>query len=189
MRNGFGDLDTYAKGIAAGHGDESLAKDQNATLANLRRVLDNANVHIATVGHTGKDQSKGERGSNAKLADVDLLVQISGDIIKTATVKKANDQPEGALTSFRLEPYDFGLDEDGDISHHPARVIAPRLPPLAEPSGSSRFDPVGPCSTAMTCLLCSTGITPLHNYYEAVRPSPAHRYFGLRGWSRLRLFP
>ena len=35
----------------------------------------------------------------------------------------------------------------------------------------------------------STGITPLHSYYEAVRPSPAHRYFRPRGWSRLRLFP
>ena len=70
-------------------------------------------------------------------------------------------------------------DPDVILSHHPARVIAPRLPPFAEPSGSSRFDPVGPCSTAMTCPLCSTGITPLHNYYEAVRPSPAHRYFSL----------
>src|SRR5260370_4756277 len=29
----------------------------------------------------------------------------------------------------------------------------------------------------MTCPLRSTGITPLHHYYEAVRPSPAHRYF------------
>jgi len=26
-------------------------------------------------------------------------------------------------------------------------------------------------------------------YYEAVHPSPAHRYFRPRGWSRLRLFP
>lgn len=33
-------FDTYAKGIAAGGGDESLAKDQNVVLANLRRVLD-----------------------------------------------------------------------------------------------------------------------------------------------------
>ena len=55
--------------------------------------------------------------------------------------------------------------------------------------GSSRFDPVGPSSTAMTRPLCSTGITPLRRYYEAVRPSPAHRYFRPRGWSRLRLPP
>src|SRR5216683_6789811 len=76
-----------------------------------------------------------------------------------------------------------------NLSIHTARVIARRLPPSAEPSGSSRFDPVGPCSTTMTCLLGSAGITPLQRYYEAVRPSPAHRYFRPRGWSRLHLFP
>src|ERR1700687_2716962 len=42
---------------------------------------------------------------------------------------------------------------------------------------------------AMTCPLRSTGITPLQRYYEAVRPSPAHRYFRPRGWSHLHLFP
>jgi hypothetical protein len=108
-------FDTWAKAIAAGGGDESGAKDQNAALANLRRVLDRVPyVHIATIGHTGKDESRGERGSNAKVADVDLQVQISGDGIRSAIVKKANDQSEGVMTSFQLEPYEFGLDEDGD---------------------------------------------------------------------------
>jgi AAA domain len=107
-------FDTWAKAIAAGGGDESGAKDQNAALANLRRVLDRVHVHIATIGHTGKDESRGERGSNAKLADVDLQVQLSGDTTRSAIVKKGNDQPEGLLTSFRLEPFEFGDDEDGD---------------------------------------------------------------------------
>jgi hypothetical protein len=107
-------FDTWAKAIAAGGGDESAAKDQNTALANLRRVLDKTNVHIATIGHTGKDESRGERGSNAKIADVDLQVQLSGDTVRTATIKKANDQAEGPLTSFRLEAFDFGPDEDGD---------------------------------------------------------------------------
>src|SRR5260370_12555450 len=75
------------------------------------------------------------------------------------------------------------------LSHHPARVTARRLPPSAEISGSSRYDPVDPSSTAMTRPLCSTGITPLRHYYGAVRPSPAHRYFQPRGWSRLCFFP
>src|SRR5262249_29187562 len=87
---------------------------------------------------------------------------------------------------FHPEPL---TDPDVILSHHPARVTARRLPPSAERSGSSRFDPVGPSSTAMTCPLCSTGITPLQRYYEAVRPSPAHRYFRPRGWSRLCFFP
>jgi len=41
----------------------------------------------------------------------------------------------------------------------------------------------------MTCPLCSAGITPLQRYYEAVRPSSAHRYFQPHGWSRLCFFP
>src|SRR5262250_1660295 len=87
---------------------------------------------------------------------------------------------------FHPEPL---TDPDVILSHHPARVTARRLPPSAERSGSSRFDSVGPSSTAMTCPLCSTGITPLRRYYDAVRPSPAHRYFQPHGWSRLCLFP
>jgi hypothetical protein len=85
---------------------------------------------------------------------------------------------------FHPEPL---TDPDLTLSRHPARVIARRPPPSAEQSGSSRYDPVGPSSTAMTHPLRSTGITPLHRYYEAVRPSPAHRYFRPRGWSRLCL--
>src|SRR5215469_4294390 len=67
---------------------------------------------------------------------------------------------------FHPEPL---TDPDLNLSIHPARVTARRLPPSAEPSGSSRFDPVGPCSTAMTCPLRSTGITRLPRYYEPLR--------------------
>jgi len=113
---GLATFDTYAKGIAAGGGDEDKARDQNIVQANLRRLFDRGcHIHIAGVGHTGKDESRGERGSNARLADVDVQVQIAGDDIKTATITKANDQPEGVLTGFRLEPFDFGPDEDGDV--------------------------------------------------------------------------
>lgn len=112
---GLAIFDTYAKGIAAGGGDEDKAKDQNIVVANLRRIFDRGcHIHIAGVGHTGKDESRGERGSNARLADVDVQVQITGTEIKTAVVTKANDQPLGSLTSFKLEPFSFGDDEDGE---------------------------------------------------------------------------
>ena len=82
--------------------------------ANVQRVKNNTGVHVALIGHTGKDESRGARGSNALLGDVDVMVTISGEEIKTATVTKANDAPEGELFSFKSEVHQFGIDEDGD---------------------------------------------------------------------------
>jgi hypothetical protein len=111
---GFIGIDTYAKGIAANGGDEDKARDQNRAAANLRNVHARLDVHIALVGHTGKDESRGARGSNAHLGDVDVMVQISGDTIKVAQVVKGNDQPERAIAEFKLEAFELGRDEDGD---------------------------------------------------------------------------
>ena len=43
--------------------------------------------------------------------------------------------------------------------------------------------PVDSTLTWVTCSLCSTGITPSHRSYEAVRPWSVHRYFRPRGVS------
>ena len=107
-------VDTFAKLIAAAGGDENSAKDQGAVFVNVQRVKNATGVHVALIGHTGKDESRGARGSNALLGDVDVMVTISGDEIKTATITKANDAPEGVLFSFKSEVHDFGSDEDGD---------------------------------------------------------------------------
>lgn len=107
-------FDTFARLIAAGGGDENLAKDQGKVFANVQRIKDATGAHVALVGHTGKDAERGARGSNALLGDVDVMVTISGEAVKTATVTKANDMPEGPLFSFKSEVHEFGTDEDGD---------------------------------------------------------------------------
>ncbi|MFB6449056.1 AAA family ATPase [Bradyrhizobium tunisiense] len=110
-------FDTFAKLVAAGGGDEDKAKDQGKVFANVQRIKDaigHGGPHVALVGHTGKDESRGSRGSNAILGDADVMVTISGDAIKTATVTKANDMPEGPLFSFSSATHDFGTDQDGD---------------------------------------------------------------------------
>ena len=107
-------IDTVAKAIAAGGGDENSAKDQGVCFANLARIKNATGVHVAIVGHTGKDEARGMRGSNASYGDVDVMVEISGEQVKTATVTKANDRPEGPLLSFRSETIELGVDEDGD---------------------------------------------------------------------------
>jgi len=108
-------IDTYAKGIALGGGDEDKAKDQGKCLAHLRRVQESTDVHIAIIGHTGKDESRGARGSNAHVADTDVQIQISASgEVKTARVIKANDQPCGTLLQFTMVSETLGMDDDGD---------------------------------------------------------------------------
>jgi hypothetical protein len=108
-------IDTLSKGIAAGGGDEDKARDVNAVLANLRVVQELTNVHVLLVGHPGKDESRGHRGSNANVGDADVMVQLTGgETVKTAKIVKANDQPEGVLTHFKIERATLGVDDDGD---------------------------------------------------------------------------
>jgi hypothetical protein len=119
-------FDTYAKAIAAGGGDEDKARDQNRAAANLRRVHVRLNVHIALVGHTGKDENRGARGSNAHAGDVDVMVQISGKTTKVAKVVKGNDQPEREVARFVLEAFELGQDEDGDPIA--TAIVSPEAP-------------------------------------------------------------
>ena len=108
-------IDTFSKGIAVGGGDENSARDQNRVAANLAEVHAQLNVHIALVGHTGKDENKGARGSNAHLADVDVMVTITGDkAAKTAAITKANDQTAREIAHFIIDAFTIGTDEDGD---------------------------------------------------------------------------
>ena len=113
---GLGIFDTYSKAIAAGGGDESSAKDQNIALANVRRILDRkVNIHIAGIGHTGKDESRGRARLECSARRCGLAhPDTPAKSVKSAIVTKANDQPDGSLTSFRLEAFDFGPDADGD---------------------------------------------------------------------------
>lgn len=129
-------FDTFAKLIAAFGGDENTAKDHGKVFANIERIKNLKNVHVAFVAHTGKDETKGMRGSSAAPGDVDVMVEIRGGSVKTATVTKANDRPEGPLFSFKPETHSFGVDEDGDpIS---VNIISPEAVEL----GSSGSDTV-----------------------------------------------
>src|SRR5665647_1364990 len=114
---GLAVFDTFAKLIAAGGGDENSAKDQGAVFTCLQIVKNFTRAHVAIIGHTGKDESKGQRGSNAALGDCDLQVTITGDGTRTANVTKNNDGPEGNLFSFCSEVQTFGIDEAVSYTH------------------------------------------------------------------------
>jgi hypothetical protein len=110
-------FDTLPKGIAAGGGDEDKARDHGKVYANIQRIKDRRSdhpPHVALVCHPGKDVSRGPRGSNASTGDFDVQIEIAGADIRTATITKNNDGPEGYLASFKPLVHSLGVDEDGD---------------------------------------------------------------------------
>ena len=54
-------IDTFAKLIAGGSGDENSARDQGLVFANVQRVKNATDTHVALIGHTGKDEARGMR--------------------------------------------------------------------------------------------------------------------------------
>ena len=155
---GLAGFDTVNKGIARGGGDEDKAKDQNRAWGNLRRVHEGMAgyhaVHLSGIGHTGKDESRGARGSNAGKGDNDVELQVRNGLIKSVEISKANELPEGPLMRFRMEPYDTGLKDD---EGKPVEVWIPASEKIA--AGEAAPREVKPTRNQQTMfnLLCVAG--------------------------------
>jgi hypothetical protein len=105
-------FDSWAK--ALGGCDENLAATQTYACAHLGKIRDRyseSRYHFLTVGHSGKDGKKEERGNSAKRAHMDLAVYINKG---TAEIIKANDVPVGELATF--EPEDFTVTRPGFVA-------------------------------------------------------------------------
>jgi hypothetical protein len=89
---------------------------------------------------------------------------------------------------FHPEPL---TEPDVNLSIHTARATHRRLPPSAETNRVHPAQAVDPSisPTRVTCSLRSTGITPLHRYYEAVRPCWDASVLSASRVLRLCLFP
>jgi KaiC/GvpD/RAD55 family RecA-like ATPase len=108
-------LDTIAKAIAAGGGDEDRARDMGRALANLSALREQTGAATIIIAHTSKSEEGGPRGSSALVGDADTVIQIRvrGDS-RVAEVTHSNDRQTGVLTTFSIEPAEIGIDEDGE---------------------------------------------------------------------------
>lgn len=87
-------LDTLARNF--GPGDENSTKDMNAYVAGTTKLAERG-AHVLHVHHTGKDGSKGERGSSAFLGALDTSLKLDrepGADSATLWVKKQKDGAE-----------------------------------------------------------------------------------------------
>jgi hypothetical protein len=169
---GFIVLDTFGKAIAAGGGDENQARDQNLAWGHLRLVHEAMarwhGIHIACLGHTGKDENRGARGSNAADGDNDISLQIrSEEHAKSVTIHKANEMPTGPLLQFRMEPRDTGMvDDDGEpveVWIVSADDIAPAEPAERQTKSQRKFrDALGEAMLTMAkSIIPRAGMNPV----------------------------
>jgi RecA-family ATPase len=106
-------IDTLA--MAFGSGDENTAKDMGLFIANCTRLRAETGAHVMVIHHSGKDTSKGARGSGSLRAAADSEIELtrSGDVIM-AKDRKQRDKEKGKVFAYRLHSVFLGNDEDGD---------------------------------------------------------------------------
>lgn len=102
-------FDTLARSMAGG--DENSAEDMGKAVAMADRIRSEIGSATLMVHHTGKDTTKGARGSNALLAGVDAMVKV---IDRVATIEKSRDGSSEAEYPFNLKIVNMGTDQDGD---------------------------------------------------------------------------
>jgi AAA domain len=152
-------FDSWAK--ALGGCDENLAATQTYACGHLGKIRDryfDNNCHFLTVGHSGKDGKKEERGNSAKRAHMDLAVYINKG---TAEIVKANDVPVGELATF--DPEDFTVTRPPLV--HEGKTILPErsftvsilaryqeAAPTAKAPRTAVFQPTGKNGKALDAL-------------------------------------
>lgn len=105
-------IDTVARSMS---GDENLARDVNLFVRALDCLRNEFDCTVLGVHHSGKDETKGGRGSNALVAAVNTeLALIKGEgHERTLKTTAQRDGAEGEI-ELDLEPYDLGVDAEGD---------------------------------------------------------------------------
>lgn len=102
-------IDTFARALMGG--DENSAQDVGAFNAAIEALIQSTGACVLVIHHSGKDASKGARGSSAILGAIDTEIEVrQGQIVAT----KQRDVDLGEPVGFKLTPIVVGMDEDGE---------------------------------------------------------------------------
>ncbi|MBU3028960.1 helicase RepA family protein [Paracoccus marinaquae] len=106
-------IDTLAR--VMGSGDENSAKDMGQLVRSVDDIRAATGAHVMVVHHSGKDESKGARGSGSLRAAADTEIELTrNDGIVQAEARKQRDLPCDSVFAYSLKLVHIGFDEDGD---------------------------------------------------------------------------
>jgi hypothetical protein len=102
-------IDTFARALMGG--DENSAQDVGAFNTAIAALIESTGACVLLVHHSGKDKSKGARGSSALFGAIDTEIQVDDSRI---IARKQRDLELTPPIGFKLVPVVVGVDEDGD---------------------------------------------------------------------------
>jgi hypothetical protein len=102
--------------MAASHtGDENSTKDMGLFISLCKYVSEHTGAMVLVVHHTGKDDTKGLRGSSSIFAAADVVIEIfKNQELHAARITKQKDGEIGTEFGFTLPVVEVGQDADGD---------------------------------------------------------------------------
>lgn len=106
-------VDTLAR--VMGNGDENTAKDMGQFVRSIDHLRAVTGAHVMVVHHSGKDASKGARGSGSLRAAADTEIELTrNDGVIMAEARKQRDMACDAVFAYQLKTVFLGVDDDGD---------------------------------------------------------------------------
>lgn len=95
--------------------DENSAKDMGVMMKNVKYLRDLTGSASHLIHHTGKDETRGARGSTSLKADLDFQAWVSREGSRRLWWNsKMKDAPDNFGWYFNLHPVMVGTDEDGE---------------------------------------------------------------------------
>ncbi len=127
-------VDTLARALALSGRDENSAQDIGLFNASVGALIAATGATLLVIHHSGKDRSKGARGSTALYAALDTELEAEGGRLAAT---KQRDLQEGPVLEFRLRTVVVGEDADGDQVTSCVIEAGAAQPQRWEPTGNT----------------------------------------------------
>jgi len=102
-------IDTFARALSGG--DENSAQDVGAFNSAIAALIESTGACVVIIHHSGKDKSKGARGSSALLGALDTEIEVEGGAVIS---RKQRDVEILPPIGFKLVSLVVGVDADDD---------------------------------------------------------------------------
>lgn len=141
-------VDTLAQ-VTAG-ANENSAEDMGKMLKFCRQLHKQSGAMVILIHHSGKDATKGARGSSVLRPACDVEIEVErADARRSATITKMKDGEDGMTFGFELKTVVLGEDEEGEAIT--SCVIEPTDQQRVEKKRRER--PLGPTQEAVLNLV------------------------------------